>query len=193
MRSVSLVSCIVVLTAAAACGDSPAAPGPVDTALASLRTATSPYQRVADAVAAGYQAPVASACVESPAGAMGVHSVNPALSQAPVQLERPPILLYLPDAGAQDGFRLVGVEYSQAVLLRNAATGAVAPWFAPTPWPDSHVVINPAPQLFGQTFEAAHAGHGPGQPWHYDLHVWAWTENPSGTFAPFNPRLRCQN
>lgn len=114
-------------------------------------------------------------------------------AQAPLTLERPPILLYIPDSSAPDGFRLVGVEYSQTLLLRNTATGAVAPWFAPTAWPPTHVVVNGAPEMFGQKFEAAHAGHGPGQPWHYDRHVWAWTENPSGMFAPFNPRLSCQS
>lgn len=28
-------------------------------------------------------------------------------------------------------------------------------------------------------------------PWHYDLHVWIWTPNPNGDFAPFNPRVMC--
>src|SRR6266498_2895652 len=26
---------------------------------------------------------------------------------------------------------------------------------------------------------------------HYDLHVWLWQDNPTGLFAPFNPRLAC--
>ncbi len=194
MRLFPTLVLIAAAGSAAGCSDAPAAPTPAESALASLRTATALYQRLDAAVAAGYQAPAAAACVSSPAGAMGAHSVNVALSQSqPVEIERPEILLYLPDAGARDGFRLVGVEYSQTLLLRNAATGAIAPWFAPEPWPATHAVVNEAPELFGQKFAAAHPGHGPGQPWHYDLHVWAWTENPAGAFAPFNPRLRCPN
>jgi hypothetical protein len=34
-------------------------------------------------------------------------------------------------------------------------------------------------------------GHQPGMPIHYDLHVWLWMDNPSGMFAPWNPRVRC--
>jgi hypothetical protein len=26
---------------------------------------------------------------------------------------------------------------------------------------------------------------------HYDLHVWIWRENPSGTFAQWNPKVEC--
>lgn len=196
MRLMKLSLAVLTILVLSACGaDSPTAPAsPQDAALAALRTATSPFQRIDAAVAAGYQAPVAAACVSSPAGVMGVHSVNVTYSQtSELVIEHPEILLYLPDSTAQAGFRLVGVEYSQTLLLRNTATGAVAPWFAPGPWPATHVVVNDVPEMFGQKFEAAHAGHGPGQPWHYDLHVWAWTENPSGMFAPFNPRLSCQN
>ena len=34
-------------------------------------------------------------------------------------------------------------------------------------------------------------GHNPQMPWHYDLHVWFWEDNPDGLFAPFNPALSC--
>jgi hypothetical protein len=34
--------------------------------------------------------------------------------------------------------------------------------------------------------------HEPGQPPHYDLHVWIWQANPSGMFAVFNPNVKCQ-
>ena len=34
-------------------------------------------------------------------------------------------------------------------------------------------------------------GHLPGMPWHWDLHVWVWANNPSGTFAQWNPALSC--
>jgi hypothetical protein len=87
--------------------------------------------------------------------------------------------------------RLVGVEYVQPVLLRNPETGVVAPWFAQGPWPANYIVVTPTPQLFGQTFQGPMPGHVPGMPWHWDLHVWVWANNPSGMFAQWNPALSC--
>lgn len=43
------------------------------------------------------------------------------------------------------------------------------------------------PELFGQHFHESPDGF----PWNWDLHVWAWKDNPRGTFAPFNPRVSC--
>ncbi|MEP7119157.1 MAG: hypothetical protein ABI880_16335 [Acidobacteriota bacterium] len=121
---------------------------------------------------------------------MGVHAPNPTLIQdGGLDPEQPEVLLYLPTGGGN--YRLVGVEYLQPLLLRDTATNIVTPWFAPTPWPASFVVVNPAPSLFGQTFQGPMPGHVPGMPWHYDLHVWAWAPNPSGTFAQWNPSINC--
>lgn len=159
--------------------------------LAPVRHATAAFHNVSKAVAHGYLAPNAAECVASPAGAMGVHSVNPALaSDQTIDLARPEALLYLPNSGG--GFHLVGVEYIQAVLVRNKLTGAVSPWFAPTPWPPAEYdVVTPRPSVLGQSFDGPMAGHEPGMPWHFDLHVWAWATNPAGDFAQFNPRLGC--
>jgi hypothetical protein len=72
--------------------------------------------------------------------------------------------------------RLVGVEYFLAI-------GAPGDPIPPDP--------PPAPELFGRTFDGPMEGHGPDQPPHYDLHVWAWQANPAGLFAPFNPNVIC--
>jgi hypothetical protein len=170
----------------------PAVPATQNTnpVLASLRDATSRFQDVSQAISAGYAAPNVAACVESPAGAMGAHSVNAVYAQnQTLDPAKPAILLYLPQPGG--GFKLGGVEYFAAVLLRNPATGAVAPWVDQAPWPSTYQVVNPAPTVFGQTFEGPMPGHNPGGPWHYDLHVWAWENNPSGDFVGFNPRFTC--
>ncbi|MCA1639594.1 MAG: hypothetical protein LC768_14895 [Acidobacteria bacterium] len=53
------------------------------------------------------------------------------------------------------------------------------------------VASNPTPSLFGRSFNGPMPGHGPGEPVHYDLHVWAWRNNPNGMFAQFNPKLSC--
>lgn len=122
---------------------------------------------------------------------MGVHAANVVLaSDQTIDPMAPEVLLYEPKNGG--GFQLVGVEYLQVVLLRNKATGAVAPWFAPTPWPAAEFEqVTTTPSVFGQAFDGPMAGHEPGMPWHYDLHVWAWTPNPDGDFAQFNPRVSC--
>jgi hypothetical protein len=120
---------------------------------------------------------------------MGVHSAKPALLQSQVlDPLQPEVLLYLP---GKDGVRLVGVEYVQPVLLKNPATGVVAPWGPMTPWPSEYQVVTPTPSLFGQTFQGPMPGHIPGMPWHWDLHVWVWAHNPSGMFAQWNPALSC--
>jgi hypothetical protein len=65
----------------------------------------------------------------------------------------------------------------------------------PRPWFGAEVpelgFFNPAPSLFGQTFQGPMPGHNPQMPWHYDLHVWLFESNPSGLFAPFNPAFSC--
>ena len=185
------------LLAAACSQSSPTNPTPsvpanqnTNPSFASLRDATTRFQDTAQAVSIGYAAPVAAACIESPAGAMGVHSVNAPYTQSQtIDPLKPAVLLYLPQPGG--GFKLGGVEYFQAVLLRNSETGAIAPWVAQTPWPATYQIVNPAPTVFGQTFEGPMAGHDPGMPWHYDKHVWAWENNPSGDFVGFNPRFTC--
>lgn len=34
-------------------------------------------------------------------------------------------------------------------------------------------------------------GHSAGMPWHYDLHVWLWRDNPNGLFVNWNPNVTC--
>jgi hypothetical protein len=147
---------------------------------ADARAATAKYHEVGVATADGYFSTVE--CVQVPGlGAMGIHYVNPPLGfGTAVDAARPEALLYIPEANGT--LRLAGVEYTAPVLSNGA------PWFAPSPPP---AIDNPAPVLFGQVFDGPMPGHGPGQPWHYDLHVWIWQHNPAGMFAPFNPRLAC--
>jgi hypothetical protein len=158
--------------------------------LAAVRAATAAFHDVERAIEAGYATPIGGHCDEISSGAMGVHSGNPSLVQnQALDPERPEVLRYLPQDGG--GVRLTGVEYVQPVLLRNPNTGVVAPWLPQTPWPANYVVVTPTPQLFGQTFQGPMPGHVPGMPWHWDLHVWVWANNPSGMFAQWNPALSC--
>jgi hypothetical protein len=169
---------------------SPTEAGSAAVELRAVRDATWAFHDVSQAVAAGYVNPASGICDQSPAGVMGVHSPNQALiGSQTLDPAQPEVLLYLPTGGGKHA--LVGVEYLQPVLLRNPATGAVAPWFAPEPWPSTFVQITAKPSLFGETFQGPMPGHVPGMPWHYDLHVWAWSDNPNGRFAQWNPSLSC--
>lgn len=185
------VLAVVIVVAGSGCeSSSPTEPGGVAAEIRAVRDATWGFHDVTKAVAAGYASPVGGHCDQSPAGTMGVHAPNQALigNQA-LDPAQPEVLLYLPTGGGK--YALVGVEYLQPILLRNPATGAVSPWFAPEPWPSSFTQVTAAPSLFGQTFQGPMPGHVPGMPWHYDLHVWAYSENPSGRFAQWNPSLTC--
>ena len=150
--------------------------------LAEARAGTSQYHNESKALEDGFIS--TGQCVAIPGvGAMGIHYINPArMSDISVEPGAPETLLYLPQENGR--MRLVGLEYYAPVLVNGI------PWFGGHNNPPP-TVDNPPPVLFGRTFDGPMPGHGPGQPWHYSLHVWAWRNNPAGMFAPFNPMLRC--
>jgi hypothetical protein len=124
------------------------------------------YVDVNRALADGY-IPV-SGCEAVPGlGGMGIHYLNPALgSDLVTDPFKPEILLYAPNG--RGGLDLLGPEYFQAE------------------------VGQPRPTANGQAFDGPMPGHNPQMPVHYDLHAWLFKYNPSGLFAPFNPRVKCQ-
>lgn len=139
--------------------------------LAALRLATARYHRVEAALADGYLAPPPTACVAAPPGGMGLHYVKPAHMDLSIDPTRPEAILYEPMENGD--LRLVAAEF----LVHGDAWDAVnagAPTFAGIPFDPP-------------TDRAAAAPPGP----FYTLHVWIWKENPSGMFAPFNPRVTC--
>lgn len=142
--------------------------------LARVKAANARFASVDAAKAAGYVP--ASPCVMQPgtgfpAGAMGVHFMNPALAQNKLNAMKPAVLLYAPTHDG--GFALVGVEYFKADADQNLATDG------------------DRPTLFGRAFDGPMLGHSPAMPIHYDLHVWLYKRNPSGIFAQFNPDVSC--
>jgi hypothetical protein len=153
--------------------------------LQAVRVATARYHSYIRALKDGYSA-VGEPCVASPDGTMGVHAPNGALIGDPaIDPLHPEIMLYLP--GDDGSMQLIGVEYF-AVALANTPSGP-APWFDAAPPPLGF--ITPTPSVLGHDFDGPMAGHNPAMPWHYDLHVWLWANNPSGMFAMFNPALSC--
>ncbi|WP_200941060.1 hypothetical protein [Microbacterium sp. Root53] len=145
--------------------------------LAEVRAATARFADVDAAIAAGYGELVDAAgiaCIDSPAGGMGIHYVDvdlvldPALDPA-----MPEVLVYEPDRHGR--LHLVAVEY---VAFESMLGGVV-------------------PELFGQTLHRMPGPNEPaaqnryGLPAFYELHVWLWKHNPDGMFEDWNPRVDC--
>ena len=134
-----------------------------------VRNATRQYINV-NAAAPNYQ-PLFG-CVSGPdQGAMGVHYINGALvGDGEIDASRPEALIYEP---SDDGMRLVGVEF-----IVDAAT-----------WMAHH---NSPPMLEGQAFQFVNSPNRYGLPAFFELHVWAWRDNPNGAFVDWNTRVSCE-
>jgi hypothetical protein len=147
-----------------------------DPRLAALRSATRSFHDISKAERAGYALLTDAqgiACIEMPGmGAMGVHWANSNLVADPAErLRHPEAMVY---ARQPDGtLQLAAVEY---VVLKKA-------------WLANHAK---APRLFGHRFNFTDAPNRFGLPPFYSLHVWAWKQNPAGTFAMWNPRVSCR-
>lgn len=155
-----------------------AAPVPLEVQLEKVRAATAKYKDVAIALADGFVQPAGCASMAG-LGAGGYHYTNPSRVDSRVVAEEPETLLYIPEAGH---LSLVAVEYFVPVLLDGL------PYFGPTA-PSSP---GATPQVFDRPLDGPMAGHNPMMPWHWDLHVWIWHNNPAGMFAPWNPDLSCR-
>jgi hypothetical protein len=138
--------------------------------IAQVREATAPFRRVATAQAAGYAQFLG--CIDEPGqGAMGIHFVNGNfVGDTVLNPLQPEALVYEP--GEHGQLKLVALEY----IVFQAA------WDAQSSTP---------PSLFGQTFHLVGSPNRYGLPAFYELHVWAWKNNPSGTFYEWNPRVSC--
>jgi hypothetical protein len=140
-----------------------------------LRDATRQYKSLHHAKADGYAKFLDAqgiACIDMPGeGGMGIHYVNGDLvGDAEVLADHPEALVYDP---TPKGKRLVALEY---IVFKDA-------------WRKEHK--HGKPHLFGQTFEKVGADNRFGIPAFYELHVWAWKHNRSGTFNDWNPRVTC--
>jgi hypothetical protein len=135
-----------------------------------VRLATADFRDVANAVAAGYAS--TASCVSGPEeGAMGVHFANGALfADGALEARRPEVLVYEQKNGR---LRLVAVEY---VVIAEQ-------WHANNPDP---------PVLMGQHFHYVGSPNRYGGPPFYELHVWAWKDNPHGMYVDWNPAVSCE-
>lgn len=128
-----------------------------------VRSANDRFQDVAVAVKEGYAPIPCASGIEG--GAMGVHYVNGNLiNDGKVEIGKPEAVMYEP--GADGKMKLVAVEY---ISLKGPAN------------------------LGGQLFSFTGTPNRYGLPAFYELHVWAWKDNPKGAFADMNPHVSCDH
>ncbi|MEO7911952.1 MAG: hypothetical protein ABIV47_20095 [Roseiflexaceae bacterium] len=161
---VALSLLVVTSIAMASSGSSKSAATLVDT----VRQVTAQFKDVKKAT--GYA--LLHGCVSGPQeGAMGIHFANGELvGDGKLDATTPEALLYEPKDGK---LQLVGVEY---IVI-------AADWDAQHKTP---------PVLMGQLFNYSGAPNRFGIPAFYELHVWAWKNNPAGMFADWNQRVSCE-
>ncbi len=134
-----------------------------------VREATQKYTDVNAAINAGYH-PVLG-CVSGPDhGAMGVHYVNASLLNGEVDATQPQALIYEPLGGGK--MQLVGVEF-----IVDAST-----------WQKKNAA---PPELYQQLFQLIVSPNRYGLNTFYELHVWAWQDNPNGAFVDWNNKVNC--
>jgi len=134
-----------------------------------VRKATAQYLDINNAIKQGWVP--ATPCVSGPdTGAMGVHFILPAvgLSSSTLNAEQPTLLIYEP---MSDGaMRLVGVEF---IVLESNWTGSGPP------------------ALDGNLLNYIATPNRYGLPAFYEIHVWAWENNPKGSYADWNTQVTC--
>jgi len=106
---------------------------------------------------------------------MGVHFVLPARIGGGVpNAEQPQALIYEPMSNG--AMRLVGVEF---IVIADA-------WASNNPG-------GGVPALDGNLMNYVGAPNRYGLPAFYELHVWAWENNPKGSFADWNTLVTCDH
>ena len=137
-----------------------------------IRDATEQYKNVTSIDGPGHGYGLAFGCVSGgDYGAMGLHYVNMSLvGDGEVDVTQPEIILFEPTRNG--GIRLTGADF--LVLAAD--------------WDSKH---NGPPQLMGQLFHFFESPNRFGLPPFYTLHVWAWKDNPNGTFTNWNPDVSC--
>lgn len=151
----------LALLAFCAAGAASAADNAGNPLAAAVRRANDRFADVAVATSEGY-APIP--CVSGvDGGAMGIHYVNAAyLKDDAIDLAHPEAVMYEPSADGR--LALIAVEY----ITTKGPAELQGHLFA----------FNGTPNRYGL---------GP----FYELHVWAWKKNSTGTFADMNPNVSC--
>ena len=135
-----------------------------------VRQVTAKYRDVEVAESDDYH-PMFGCVSGDSSGAMGLHYVNLGLyADGKIDAYQPEIVIYEPTPGGRP--RLIGADY-----IVDAAA-----------WDATHAQ---APELNGQIFHYYSAPNRYGLPAFYTLHVWAWKDNPTGTFVNWHQNVSC--
>jgi len=163
----SLASALVLLPLIATAGDT-ATP-----LIDQVRHATEQYLEISTAIAQNFVQ--ATPCVSGPdAGAMGVHFIQmDRITKLVLDATQPQALIYEP--AADGAMRLVGVEY----IVLDASWSAAHP--------------GTVPALQGNLLNYVAAPNRYGLPAFWEIHVWAWQNNPKGSYADWNTQVTCAN
>lgn len=146
-------------------------PSPKSELITTVREATERFRDVRDA--APDYVPILG-CVAGPdAGAMGMHYLNPALMDEVLDPRHPEALIYEFKNGTA---RLVGVEFIVTAEAWHKNHG-----------PQDVPVINGQ-----QLLNFVDSPNRFGLPAFYELHVWAWRDNPNGAFVDWHPHVTCE-
>jgi hypothetical protein len=135
-----------------------------------VRQATAKFRDVEVAESEDYH--LLFGCVSGDdSGAMGLHYVNLGLyMDGKIDAWQPEIVIYEPTPSGRP--RLIGADY-----IVDAAA-----------WDATHAQ---APELNGQIFHYFPAPNRFGLKAFYTLHVWAWKDNPTGTFVNWHNNVSC--
>ncbi|MCJ1679314.1 hypothetical protein MTF65_18595 [Streptomyces sp. APSN-46.1] len=140
--------------------------------LATAYRVTAKYADESAAIVDGYKR--SDVCLANPRGpgAMGYHYMN-ASHWGSTDPTKPAALIYGPEKGPGGGRKLYAVEWIVSDPDQNLATDTGRP------------------TMFGLPFDGPMPGHAPGMPIHYDLHMWAYKDNPAGLFHNWNTAVEC--
>jgi hypothetical protein len=167
--STLLVACLTLSSIALAQQKTqPAVQGDQSKLVQMVRDATTQYLDVNNAIKDGY-APFLGCVSGSDHGAMGIHYVNGNLLNGTIDVTHPQALIYEPTNGQM---KLVGVEF-----ITLAST-----WLQNNSSP---------PVLEGQVFLYVDGPNRFNIPAFFELHVWAWRDNPQGDFVDWNNHVTC--
>jgi hypothetical protein len=139
-----------------------------------VRDATARFRNVKDPSEVGDPFALLFGCVSGgDFGAMGLHFVRgDILHDGDVNANEPEILLFEPTRNG--GISLTGADF----IVFKAE------------WEVKHAGEGP-PSLNGQLFHLFDSPNRFGLDPFYTLHVWAWKDNPNGTFTNWNPNVSC--
>ncbi|MGR4882895.1 hypothetical protein ACIPUC_26295 [Streptomyces sp. LARHCF249] len=140
--------------------------------MAAAIRATAKYVDEREAVKDGYVPH--GQCMNNPfgAGAMGYHYVKDA-HWGSTDPSKPTALLYSAETDKSGRRKLQAVEWMSTDRDQDLKTA------------------DDRPSMFGLPFDGPMPGHWAGMPKHYDLHMWAYEDNPAGRFHNWNPALTC--